>query len=255
MKKSLLLAAALLLSNAAHAAEAPRKYGILSLVGDSISTITYVPETGTKLDANDKQVYSLGDNTFFDEAAIRATSAAIQATQPEAGRFLMLTTDAELHKAQNTMFDEPSSNQANRDFLKTLWKDKGLTHVILVTKYRADTDLKFMHESGGTGKIEGLGFYMDNLVEVVAHKEKSSESTQGVLMPFAYIKLRLIDADTLAVQREVRLKQSELVTYAQNAEDRNVRTWAALSAKEKSDYLDHLLRQAVTEGIPRLLKP
>jgi predicted RNA methylase len=54
----------------------------------------------------------------------------------------MLTTDAELHKAQNTMFDEPSSNQANRDFLKTLWKDKGLTHVILVTKYRADTGLE-----------------------------------------------------------------------------------------------------------------
>jgi hypothetical protein len=87
MKKSLLLAAALLLSNAAHAAEAPRKYGILSLVGDSISTITYVPETGTKLDANDKQVYSLGDNTFFDEAAIRATSAAIQGN-PARGRTL-----------------------------------------------------------------------------------------------------------------------------------------------------------------------
>jgi hypothetical protein len=39
-------------------------------------------------------------------------------------------------------------------------------------------------------------------------------------MPRLY-QPRLIDADTLAVQREVRLKQSELVTYAQNAEDRN----------------------------------
>ncbi|MTV39209.1 hypothetical protein [Duganella radicis] len=255
MKRSL-LALALLLTINAHAAGTARKYGILSLVGDSISTVTYVPEIGSRTDTNDKQVYSLGENTVFDEAAIRAASAAVQQAQPEAGRFLMLSTDAELHQKQNAMFDEPAANQANRDFLKSLWKDKGLTHLILITRYRADTELKFMHESGGTGKIEGLGFYMDNRVNVVTHDDKHNkhESNQGVLMPFAYIKLRLINADTLAVEGEVHLKQSQMVTYAQNADDRAIRTWGALSAKEKTDYLDHLLREAVSQGVPRLLK-
>lgn len=254
MKKTLLALSALLLVGSAYAADAPRKYGILSLAGDSISTVTYVPEIGSHLDTNDKQVYSLGDNTTFDEAAIRAASAAVQQAQPEADRFLMLSTDAELHKMQNAMFDEPASNQANRDFLKSLWKDKGLTHLILVTKYRADAELKFTQESGGTGKIEGLGFYMDNRVEVTSHKGDKNHDTQGVLMPYAYIKLRLINADTLAVEREVRLKQSELVTYAADAAERAVRTWQALTAKEKTDYLDRLLREAVTDGVPRLLK-
>lgn len=256
MKPSLLVIAALLLAGTVHAADVPRKYGILSLVGDSISTVTYVPEIGSRTDINDKQVYSLGENTLFDEAAIRATSAAVQEIQPAAGRFLMLSTDAGLHQKQNAMFDDPASNQADRDFLKSLWKDKGLTHLILVTKYRADTELKFMNESGGTGKIEGLGFYMDNRVEVVSHNDKKDQhhSNRGVLMPFAYIKLRLINADTLAVENEVRLKQSQMVTYAQDADERAVRTWDALTAKQKTDYLDHLLREAVSEGVPRLLK-
>jgi hypothetical protein len=253
MKKPLLALSALLLACTAHAADAPRKYGILSLAGDSISTVTYVPEVGSRNDTNDKQVYSLGDNTTFDEAAIRAASTALQQIQPDASRFLMLSTDAELHKMQNAMFDDPAGNQANRDFLKTLWKDKGITHLILVTKYRADAELKFMNESGGTGKIEGLGFYMDNRVEVISYKEDTNHSSQGVLMPFAYVKLRLINADTLAVEREVRLKHGEMVTYAPGAE-RAVRTWQALTAKEKTDYLDRLLREAVTDGVARLIK-
>ena len=164
------LALALLLAGTVHAADAPRKYGILSLAGDSISTVTYVPEIGSRNDTNDKQVYSLGENTTFDEAAIRAASAAVQQVQPDAGRFLMLSTDAELHQKQNAMFDDPAANQANRDFLKSLWKDKGVTHLILVTTYRA------------------------------------------------------------------------------------VRTWGALSAKDKTAHLDHLLREALSQGVPRLLK-
>jgi hypothetical protein len=255
MKIPLLALASLLLAGAVHAADTPRKYGILSLAGDAISVVTYVPEVGSRIDVNDKQVYPLGDNTVFDEAAIRAASAAIERIQPGASRFLMLSTDVELHRVQNSMFDDPAANQANRDYLKSLWKGKDLTHLILVTKYRADTDLKYMNESGGTGKIEGLGFYMDNHTEVVTHNDKQNkhESSQGVLMPFAYVKLRLINAETLDVEREVRLKEGEMATYALG-EERAVRTWQALTAKEKTEYLDRLMRQAVTEGVPRLLK-
>lgn len=256
MKKTLIVLAAVLLTGAVHANDTgtTRKYGILSLAGDAISTVTYVPEIGKRTDTNDKQTYSLGGNTAFDESAIRAASAAVQALQPQAGRFLMLSTDAELHTMQNAMFDDPAANQGNRDFLKSLWKDQGLTHLILVTKYRADAELKFTNESGGTGKIEGLGFYMDNRVQVTSHDEAQNrhESSQGVLMPFAYVKLRLINAETLAVEREVRLKQSELVTY-KNDKERALRTWQALSAKEKTEFLDRLLRDAVASGVPRLL--
>ena len=131
MKPFPLVLAALLLAASVHAAEAPRKYGILSLVGDSISTVTYVPEIGSRTDTNDKQVYSLGENTLFDEAAIRAASAAVQQVQPDAGRFLMLSTDAGLHQQQNAMFDDAPAHQADREFLKSLWKDKGITHLIL----------------------------------------------------------------------------------------------------------------------------
>lgn len=251
MKKPAVLIAALLLASIAHA-DTARKYGILSLAGDAISTVTYVPDIGTKINPNDKLVYPMLANTLFDETAIRAASAAIKVIEPGAAPFLMLTTDAELHQMQNAMFDDPAANQGNRDYLKSLWKDKGITHLILVTKYRADAEVKYMQESQGTGKIEGLGFYMDNQADVTSFSSKGNHSGSGILMPFAYVKLRLVNADTLAVEREVRQKQAEIVTYAPDA-DRAVRTWAALTPKQKMTYLDELMKEAVTEAVPKLL--
>jgi hypothetical protein len=255
MKKLAALCATLILANLltnspAHAAQADtvRKYGILSLAGDAISTITYVPDIGTRINPNDKLVYPMLANTMFDETAIRAASAAVKVKQADAAPFLMLSTDAELHQMQNAMFDDPAANQANRDYLKSLWKDKGITHLILVTKFNAEIEVKYFQESDLSGKAEGLGFYMDNKSRLVSN----NHSTQGLLMPFAYIKLRLINADTLAVENEVRQKQSVLATYAPGA-DRAVRTWDALTPKQKMDYLDELMQIAVTEGVPKLL--
>ena len=160
----------------------------------------------------------------------------------------MLTTDAELHQMQNAMFDDPAANQGNRDYLKSLWKDKGITHLILVTKYNAQLEVKYFQDSDLSGRAEGLGFYMDNK----SHLVSNNHSTQGLLMPFAYVKLRLVNADTLAVENEVRQKQSVLATYAPDA-DRALRTWDALTPKQKMDYLDRLMQEAVSEGVPKLL--
>lgn len=253
MKKLAVFCAALLLASTGHA-DTPRKYAILSLAGDAISTVTYVNGTGTRINPNDKLAYSMLANTTFDEAAIRAASAAIKRSEPDAAPFLMLSTDAELHQAQNAMFDDPAANQGNRDYLKSLWRDQGITHLILVTKLRADAEVKFMQQSEGTGKLEGLGFYMDNQVQVTSYSKDQTASGQGVLMPFAYVKLRLVNAQTLAVEREVRQKQAHVVTYAAGA-DRAVRTWGALSARQKAEQLDQLMREAVDEAVPKLLKP
>lgn len=252
MKNLTVFCAALLLASTGHTAT-PRKYGILSLAGDAISTVTYVPDIGTKLNPNDVQTYPMLANTSFDETAIRTASAAIKKLEPDATPFLMLSTDAELHQTQNAIFDSPAANQGNRDYLKSLWKDKGITHLILVTKYRADAELRFMQQSEGTGKIEGLGFYMDNRARVTSFGKDGNHSSDGVLMPYVYVKLRLVNAETLEPEREVRQKQSQLVTYAPDA-DRAVRTWDALTAKQKIVYLDELLQEAVNEAVPKLLK-
>ena len=249
MKK--LLLGLTLFATFTSAIAAPRSYAILSLAGDTISTMTFVPETGSKINQSDKQTYEL-KNTVFDEAAIRAASAAVKKIEPDAAPFLMLTLDADLYKAQNAMFDDPAANQANRDYLKTLWKDHPVTHLILVTKFRTDAEVKYMDATEGSGKIEGLGFYMDNRANVTTFGKAQNYSSKGILMPYAYVKLRLIDASTLQVVREVTQKQSQIVTYKPDA-DRAVRTWDALTPKQKTDYLDGLVRAAVAEAMPKLL--
>jgi hypothetical protein len=47
-------------------------------------------------------------------------------------------------------------------------------------------------------------------------------------------------------------KQSQVVTCAPDAE-RAVRTWQALTPKQKADYLDGLMREAASQAVPRLL--
>jgi hypothetical protein len=105
-------------------------------------------------------------------------------------------------------------------------------------------------ETQGSGKVDGLGFYMDNQVEVTNLETLNNAS--GVLVPFAYIKLRLINAATMAVEREVTVTKSTTVTYAPGA-DRAVRTWQALTPKEKMDYMNAVMSAAVAEGIDKLL--
>jgi hypothetical protein len=251
MKKTALALSALLAINLAHAET--RSYAVLSLAGDTVTTMTFVRETGTRINPNSKDVYAL-NNSMFDETAIRSASAAIQKAEPGTAPFLMLSLDGELHKAQNAMFDAPAGQQENRAYLKSLWKDHPVSHLILVSKFLAETEVKYQQTTEGSGKVEGLGFYMDNRADVVVHNDKQNYESHGILMPFAYLKLRLVDADTLAVLGEVTEKASEIVAYPPEV-DRDVRTWGTLTAKQKVDYLDRLVDRAVKHAIPKLLAP
>jgi hypothetical protein len=249
MKKTALALAALLAATLAHAA--PRNYAVLSLAGDSITTMTFVSVTGTHLNPNDKDVRPFA-GTVFDETAVRSAGAALQQDAPGMEPFLMLTLDGELHKAQNAMFDEPAGQQVNRDYLKSLWKGHAVSHLIMVSKFRADAEVKYQHTTDGSGKVEGLGFYMDNRVNVLVQEEQRNYRSKGILMPFAYLKLRLVDADTLAVLGEATEKMSEIVTYPPETRP-DVNAWGALTPQQKIDYLDHLIDKAVRQGVAKLL--
>jgi hypothetical protein len=250
MKKTALALAALLAATLAHAA--PRNYAVLSLAGDSITTMVFVSATGTRINPNDKDVLPFA-GTVLDETAIRSASSALEQAMPGTEPFLMLTLDGELHKAQNAMFDEPANQQANRDYLKTLWKGHGVSHLILVSKFRAEPEVKYQNTTDGSGKVEGLGFYMDNRVNVVVDDDnKGRYHSKGVLVPFAYLKLRLVDADTLAVLGEATEKVSGIVTYPPEAES-GVHAWDALTPTQKIEHLDHLIDKAVRQGVAKLL--
>lgn len=249
--KTLLAAplALVLLSSAANAVETPaRTYAVLSLAGDSFSVVVERPQTGSKLDQNLKTLYPLTDKVF-DESAIQAANSAVKHMQPDAKTVLLLTPDVGLYQAQNAMFDSPGSNADNRAFLKSLLTNRSATHLVLITKARAEADVWLTNTSISTGYLEGLGFYMNNDIKVL--DTKSLNTGSGVLAPFAYLKVRLIDANTLEVLNETIQRRS---VPAANMGTGSLAAWDALSNAQKIAFLQEAIKESVTAAIPKVIK-
>ncbi|MES2299281.1 MAG: hypothetical protein V4582_19730 [Pseudomonadota bacterium] len=240
----------LLLLPAAAMAQAPtRSYAVLSLVGDAIHLYTVRPEVGTHVPGESRHVLPIKD-TVFDTAALAALEASIKQVQPNAKTVLLMSQDTGLYEAQNAMFEAPAAHQADRDYLIGLLKERAVSHLLLVTKQRDNAHFKLTNGVAGTGQLEGLGFYIDDTTEF--RNTRSRTATRGMVGPFAYIRIRLLDAATLANLGEVKAAKSEIITNASikmNAMD----LWASLDSAEKVARIKALLDAAVREAAAPLL--
>jgi hypothetical protein len=234
---------------AGHAANVNDTYAIMSLAGDSISTVAFNPTTGTNMDANRKHVLEL-HNALLDAAAIEAANAAMKAAWPGVKTALLVTPDLDLYKAQNDMFEAPDANKENREFLKSLLTSRAVNYLVLITKFNAATEINFDNIHLGSGNLNGLGFYIDSNTSV--RNLDTLEAGTGFLASFAYLKIRLIDAKTLEVVGEVNEKQTSLVGN-NNRGETGFRAWNLLTGKEKIALLQTLLGDTMTHAIPRLL--
>jgi hypothetical protein len=247
-----MLAAALvatMFSATANAKAAPRSYAVLSLVGNAIHIYTVRPEVGTRTEGESRHVLAIAEQVF-DTAALHAANAAIKQVQPDAKVVLMMTQDAGLYAAQNAMFEAPGANQDNRNYLIGLLKERAVSHLVLVTTQRDHAYFKLTNGSAGTGLLEGLGFYIDDTTHF--RNTKTFDSSRGMLGPFAYIRMRLLDATTLALVKEVKATRSSIVTKP-SSEPSAMEMWTSLKTADKISHLNSLLGEAVTEGMTPLL--
>lgn len=245
----LLSTLSLVLAGASQAQAAPRSYAVMSLIGNSISLSQFKPETGSRLEDDGRSIFPIQD-TVFDNAAVQSANSIIKKLEPGAQTHMMLTQDQGLYKAQNDMFESVGANKDNREFLKSLLKARGVTHLVLITKYRAEAEFKLVDSYTGHGRVEGLGFYIDDTLET--RDTGTLNTANGIIAPFAYVKLRLIDATTLDVIREKYVRESQVVANA-SATANGRYTWDILTGKQKIDYIEHLLTKAMDDTVPQLL--
>lgn len=227
-----------------------RSYAIMSLVGNNLQTVVYTPSTGSNMNLNNKHDMPV-TTAVFDAAAVEEINKVLKQQQPGAKTVMMLTRDPGLYAAQNSMFESPDATKEDRDYLKSLLKDRPVTHLILVTKLRAATEIAMYKTTEGTGRLEGLGFYMDNQMDVLDLGK--GETGRGILAPFAYLIVRVVDAKTLDVVSEVRVKKSA-VAFGSSQENPSRFSWNLMTAEQKVELLDEKIRSAVDDAIPRLLK-
>lgn len=245
------LAAMLLgLATTGNAQVAPRSYAVMSLIGNEVSIHTVRHEVGVRVSGENRSVAEVTD-PVFDDIALRMADTVIKGVQSDAKPVLMMTQDKGLYKAQNEMFESIDANKDNREYLLSLLKDRQVSHLVLITKLRDNAALKMARgQVAGNGRLEGLGFFIDDTFQ--ARNIASNESEWGIVAPFAYVKIRLLDARTLEVVRESRALESHVLARSSATADA-MGTWNAVSSEEKINFMRSLIRGAMEHAIPELL--
>lgn len=237
------------LSGAAHAQTppAPATYAVVSLIGDQLDAVTYQPQVGTLLDANSHQAMPMGAD-IMDDLALWETNKALRAAVPVTDVALLAVSAPQFFVDESRLF---SGNHVKlpADVDAAIAEAKA-GKLVLITKHRADARLQVWHGFIGSGKIEGLGFYLDTV-----HRVPDADSTArliGFLAPFVYIDVTLVDTASHTILRQTTITASRTVTSDSSAKDAGV--WDVLTTEQKMASLRELLSKNLATVVPQLVQ-
>jgi hypothetical protein len=243
-----LAAATLLLPRlaAAQGADAVRSVAVMSLIGDQLTIVARAFETGTRIDPLRSTETKL-NNRAFDTYASRVVMEALKRHRPQLKSEVFASTDATLYEIQDGLIAAADPKAVSlRDEMKLNLRAAGASHLLLVTKHRADAVMRFATTDMGTGKIEGLGFYIDPEIQVFTRGE-GDRAGQGFLAPFVYVKVTLVEAASFDPVRSELAMVSEIFPAAGNDQ------WNAIPQAKKFEVLQQMIRDEVTRVVPLLI--
>jgi hypothetical protein len=218
----------------------------MSVAGNTLTRIDFSGSIGTHLqEGTVTKVIPLGASGL-DEAIVLAVGKSMSERYPGAAVRLLSTADQGLYELQGKLFDDSEVARAGREYLQnTVLKPRDITHLILVTRYRARASVPYTNGKGGDGWMDGLGIYFDYLAGV--KNVDTDERGKGVVVPFAYLKFTLVDVASFAVLGEANAKQAMTIGNY----DRG--TWDDWSWDKKLQTLKTLIGAGASEAIPELL--
>jgi hypothetical protein len=226
-----------------------KTYAVVSLIGDQFSVVSRRPDVGTRLDPNERTNFPVAD-AVFDRIAASAVEKAILDAQPGTPVLSASIRDPRLFALQDKLLTESTDSHDMRVALHDLLAKAGATELILVTKKRGAPEFDVVTgKISSPGWISGIGFYIDNERRMFNTEHKMDG--EGFLAPYAYLNVALLD---LASMQLVKSKNGFETTMALPQDRQNAaHPWDALSAKDKVDHLDHVIRKSVATGMSGLL--
>ncbi|MDT8999670.1 hypothetical protein RQP53_10370 [Paucibacter sp. APW11] len=245
LRRVCLVAGVVLAAPWAHAVEVKR-LALMSVLGDQVNVVIQQDTTGSNLDRNRKQVINVDPGEFEQDAIDAAVSALRKLPKPSVSSMLMLArpTDRSLPFAFDGRKLQPTEG------LIAGVTQAGASHLLLVVPQRAPTSIQLYHTAVGTGSLEGLGFYLDTRRTVV--NVDTGETSWGILAPYAYFKLMLVDVQSWEIVAEHRATASAPQPAARSPN--GISVWGALSAAEKIQMLHKLICREVALAVPALFE-
>jgi hypothetical protein len=223
----------------------PPSFALLSLVGDQFTVVTRGEESASRLDSNLRRSYPI-DVSALDDAALDAAESVLKRVRPVSPVARFSIRDARLFALQDKVLDDSGGL---REALAKLLREQQATRLVLVTKLREEARFRIVNGTIGSGKISGLGFYVDPFTRM--EQTSTGEATFGFLGPYAYVNVTIVDVETMKPLRSVGARESEmsLPVHSQRA----LGAWDALTPEAKVDALVRVLRSAVERATTQAL--
>jgi hypothetical protein len=250
IRRRVLAGAAALLGVRAVGAQS-RRWAALSLVGDKIEIIGARPEIGSRISQNRRRWADDADSTM-DRYVLQAIERAVRAQERGA-------TVAMLGLPGSPLYDRPERAFEGRQValpgkvVDALIASRA-SHLVLVTKVRDAARVPLYDTTAGVGSVSGIGFYVDPDLRLIVRGEgaMAGHTADGVLAPFVYVKLSLVDVESGEVVREELVR--EMRSYATASKPGAAGPWDVLSAEEKVDVLRKMIDESIGGATARLLR-
>lgn len=238
--------AALLMLSGARAAPSAPSYAVISLVGDQLDVVAYQPQIGSQLDSNTHLHLALSQDEL-DIAALRAINRSLHATLPGAHVALLAASTPDSFANQDRLF---SGDQVTLPAeIDAAVRHEGAATLVLVSKHRGVARLPLEHGFIGSGKLEGLGYYMDT--EIALHDVATGDRSVGYLAPYVYVDVSLVDVATGRLLKRASITAARVITTPNAAT--TVHPWDALTSEEKVSRLKDLLTSELEKTVPALV--
>ena len=245
-----LLVAFLFLLTGYAAADDGRKYAAMSLLGDQIEVVFARMQTGAAVaPRNVHEKVPIPDATF-DHSVLRELDRIVSARRGARPLTLLAAKDPQLFALQERLVETNAGIAELLEPIKKITDAQQVTHLLLVTKYRHDALLRLRSSSVGSGQLTGLGYYMDKTTGT--RRADTMERGTGILAPYAYFRISLVDMRTLKILREDTGLASNARSAARAPD--GVDPWQALTDTDKVRMLEGLLQGEIARILPPLLE-
>jgi hypothetical protein len=246
-----LLAGAIALSAVGTADAQSRRWAALSLVGDKIEIIGARAEIGSRISQNRRRWADDAENTM-DRYVLRAVERAVRAQDHSATVAMLALPGSALYDRPERAFD--GRQVALPGKVVDALIDARASHLFLLTKVRDAARVPLYDTTAGVGTVQGIGFYVDPDLRLIMRSDGATagHSADGVLAPFVYVRVALVDVQSGEVVREELVR--EMRSYATASNPKASGPWDVLSAEEKVDVLRKMIDQSIGEATGRLLR-
>lgn len=228
---------------------AVERFGILSVVGEPLSLITGPGGADPGADASPGRQERL-DGAAIDKLVLASAEKALRKARPQLKPMPLVAKDLSLHAAQDELFTAPDAHATARAGLQSWLREAQVSKLLLITRFRAEPISPLPRAQLGNTPIAGLGFYL----EYRGAKDGARTSRAlSYVAPFAYLKVSLIDADTLRVERSATATDAR--TLALRGTGTSLQLRDALDAQETLTQLTRVTDDALNRAISLLMGP